>query len=252
MKFVEKVAVVTGGAGAGIGQAVARALAREGASVVVSDAHAKRAIAVADDIKFAFGAETLGIQCDVSDRDQVELMVKRTLETFRKIDILVNNAGINRLSPVISMTDETWDLVINVNLKGTFYCSRAALPSMIQNKWGRVINIASIVAWLGEGDGQAHYAAAKAGIIAFTKALALEVAQHNITVNAIAPGLIWNEFLGRVYSEEALQAMKNRIPLGRVGVPEDAAAVVLFLASDEAAFITGETLCLSGGRYMRS
>jgi 3-oxoacyl-[acyl-carrier protein] reductase len=249
MRLEGKVAIVTASAGAGIGQGIVRRLADEGAMVVVSDSHEKRTIKVADEIKSS-GRKAIGVPCDVTDREQVEALVKATLDEFGQIDILVNNAGINKLSKVVDMPDDVWELVMNVNLRGTFYCSRAVLPTMIEKNYGRIINISSYVGYTGSGEGQAPYCAAKAGIMAFTKSLAREVAENQITVNAIAPGFIYNEFLARIYSEEQLEQKKKGIPVGRVGKPSDIARAVLFLASDDAGYITGETLCVSGGMYM--
>lgn len=254
-KLSGKVAIVTGAAGAGIGQGISRVLAGEGANVVVSDAHPKRPFSVADDIKKLYGVEALGVQCDVRDKEQVGGMMKQALDKFGRIDILVNNAGIAAFKSVIDMSDEDWDLVINVNLKGTFFCCRAALPVMIKQRSGRVINLSSITAWAGPeaaSEGTA-YAAAKAGITAFTRVLACEVGEHNITVNAIAPAAIWNEYIGsRPGAAEYWDGLKQSTAVKRLGVPEDIANVVLFLASDEASFITGEAICVSGGRFMHA
>jgi 3-oxoacyl-[acyl-carrier protein] reductase len=250
MQLTNQVAVVTGAAGAGIGQTVARTLASEGANVVVSDAHPKRCLDVAADIKKNTGVETLGIQCDVSNSDNVNTMIKKVIEKFGRIDILVNNAGINKLSKVVDMTDETWDLVVKVNLFGTFYCSRAVLPSMIKQKQGRIVSLSSVAGWIAEGDGQSHYCAAKAAIMSFTRCLAKEVAQHNIRVNAIAPGVIWNEFLARIYPQETTEQWPKSVPLGRVGQPIDIAKVVLFLVTEASGYVTGETICVSGGLFM--
>ncbi len=251
MKLSDKVAIVTAAAGAGIGQATARTLAENGAHVVLSDAHPNRPFTMADSLKEAFGVSTLGVQCDVTDRAQVDDMVRKTLATFGRIDILVNNAGTNRVSRVVDMTDEDWDLVIDVNLKGTFYCTRAVLPTMIKQGGGRIINLSSVAGWMGAADDGAPYCTAKAGLQAFTKVVAHEVAEHNITANAIAPGLIPNEFLGRLYPKEFFEEMKQKTPVKRDGKPTDIANAILFLVSDEASFITGETLCVSGGLYMR-
>ena len=251
MKLSGKVAIVTAAAGAGIGQATARILAENGASVVVSDAHPNRPFTMADSIKEALGVSTLGVQCDVTDRAQVDDMVRKTLTSFGRIDILVNNAGTNRVSRVVDMTDEDWDLVIDVNLKGTFYGTRAVLPTMIKQGSGRIINLSSVAGWMGAADDGAPYCTAKAGMQAFTKVVAHEVAEHNITANAIAPGLIPNEFLGRLYPKEFFEEMKQKTPVKRDGKPTDIANAILFLVSDEASFITGETLCVSGGLYMR-
>lgn len=250
MQLSNQVAIVTGAAGAGIGQTVARTLASEGAKVVVSDAHPKRPFDIAADIQKTMGVETLGVHCDVTNSGQVNEMIKQTLEKFGRIDILVNNAGINKLSQVVDMTDETWDLVVKVNLFGTFYCSRAVLPAMIQQKYGRIVSLSSVAGWLAEGDGQTHYCAAKAGIMSFTRCLAKEVAQHNIRVNAIAPGVIWNEFLARIYPPETTDQWPKMVPLGRVGQPADIAKVVQFLVTDASGYITGETICVSGGLFM--
>lgn len=250
MQLDNQVAIITGAAGAGIGQTVARTLAGEGAKVVVSDAHPKRPFEIAADIQKTLGVETLGVHCDVSKSDHVNEMIKQTLQKFGRIDILVNNAGINKLSQVVDMTDETWDMVVKVNLYGTFYCSRAVLPSMIKAKYGRIVSLSSVAGWIAEGDGQTHYCAAKAAIMSFTRCLAKEVAQHNIRVNAIAPGVIWNEFLARIYPPETTNEWPKMVPLGRVGQPPDIAKVVQFLVSDASGYVTGETICVSGGLFM--
>ncbi len=249
MRLEGKVAIVTGAAGAGIGQTVARTFAREGANVVVSDTHPGRTAQTAKDIETTSGRKSLGIVCNVTDAGQVEALVKQTKEQFGKIDILVNNAGINRLSKVADMSEETWDLVIDVCLKGTFFCSRAVLPTMLSQKSGRIISLSSIYGWSGEAE-QAHYCAAKAGIIAFTKSLARETAAQGIRVNAVAPGITWNDFLGRIYPAETVQQWHKEAITGRLGQPQDVANAILFLASDDAEHITGETLCVSGGTYM--
>ncbi|MDP6099893.1 MAG: 3-oxoacyl-ACP reductase family protein [Dehalococcoidia bacterium] len=251
MKLSGKVAIVTAAAGVGIGQATTRTLAENGAQVVISDAHASRPATVANAIKEEFGVSTMGVQCDVTDRAQVDEMVKKTLDAFGRIDILVNNAGTNRVSKVVDMTDESWDLVINVNLKGTFYCTRAVLPTMIGQKGGKIINLSSVAGWMGAADDGAPYCTAKAGLQAFTKVVAHEVAEHNINVNAIAPGLIPNEFLGRLYPQEFFEEMRQKTPIKRDGRPSDIANAILFLVSEDSSFITGETLCVSGGVYMR-
>lgn len=248
MRFAEKVAIVTGAAGVGIGQATAKAFAREGASVVVSDAHVKRPFDVAQEISSSLGVKALGVQCDVSNQGQVEAMIKQTLNEFGRIDVLVNNAGIDRYSSVVDMTDETWDLIINVNLKGAFYCTRAVLPTMIKQKGGRIVNLTSPVAWWG-GENDAAYCAAKAGVAALTKSVAKEVARYNILVNAIAPSA-WNPFLARNVPEEVLKKSESETPLGRLGRPEEIARVIVFLASEDAGFMTGDTLSVTGGYFM--
>ncbi len=252
MRLANKVAIITGAAGVGIGQGIARRFAQEGASVVVSDAHGVRPFAAAAEIAAKYNARTLGVQCNVTNRQQVDDMVKKTLSEFGRIDILVNNAGIANPAPVVDMTDEAWDLVINVNLKGTFYCCRAVLPTMIKQKSGRIINFSSFVAWTGSTDEGANYCAAKAGIIAFTKTLAREVAEYEITANTITPALIYNEFMVKAgVSQGRLDPLKRDTPIKKPGTPEDIAAAAVFLASNEARFITGESLGVTGGLYMR-
>ena len=179
MRLKDKVIVVTGAAGAGIGQASARRFAEEGASVVVSDAHEGRTQAVAEAIATDHGVETLGVACDVRDNGQVENLIQQTLERFGRVDGLLNNAGINALSKVVDMTDEQWSLVIDVCLRGTFYCARAVLPTMIEQESGSIVSLASTAGITGTAN-QAHYSAAKAGIIAFSKAAALEAAPHGV------------------------------------------------------------------------
>lgn len=246
MKLEGKVAIVTASAGAGIGQGTLRALAREGAGVVIADAHERRTGEVAEALK-SEGYKAIGIVCDVTDREQVDNAVKRTLSEFGQIDILVNNAGINRLQPVHEMTDENWDVVIDTNLKGTFYFTRAALPAMIEQNYGRIVNISSIAGWSGSNQGEAPYCAAKAGIMAFTRCVALETAKYDITVNAIAPGFVPNPFLLKIYPPEALEAIERMIPKGRGATPEEIANAILFLVSEEGSYITGETIAVSGG-----
>lgn len=249
-EFSGRVAVVTAAAGAGIGQAVARTLAREGAGVLVSDAHARRPYSVAEEITGEYGVRAVGMQCDVRDPKQVGAMVELALKEWGRVDILVNNAGIDRPAPVWEMDDETWDLVIDINLKGAFNCCRAVLPAMIRQKGGRIVNLSSVVAWMGGKDEGVAYVAAKAGIQGFTRSVANQVGEYNINVNAVAPGLAYNPFLARVRPPEYFEEVKRQTPLGRAGTPRDIAEAVLFLCSDRAAFITGSCLCVSGGWYM--
>ncbi len=251
MKLLNRVALLTAAAGAGIGQATARIMAREGAKVVVTDAHEERAISVARAIHEERGTETLGMRCDVTRKEDVERVVAATLERFGRVDILFNNAGTNRPAHVVDMTDETWGLVINTSLSGTFYCCRAVLPAMIAQKRGRIVSITSVAAFRGLKAGHAHYAAAKAGVMAFTRCLAMEAAEHCITVNTIAPSFIYNEFIPHIYPEEEIERMYEEIPYPRKGTPEDIANTVLFLVSDEGEYITGQTICVTGGSWMR-
>lgn len=251
MRLNGKIAFITAGAGAGIGQAIARTFAREGANVIVTDAHQARSNTLAEAIKKEYGVDAMGIRCDVTDRNNVDMAVHQALEAFGSIDILVNNAGTNRPSQVIAITDETWELVINTCLRGTFYCCRAVLPSMIKQRHGRIVNISSISGFVGLKGGHAHYAAAKAGVMAFTRCLAMEVAQYYITANTIAPSFIYNEFIPTIYPQEEINRMLNEIPYPRKGVPEDVANTALFLVSDEGEYITGQTICVTGGSLMR-
>jgi 3-oxoacyl-[acyl-carrier protein] reductase len=250
MRLKGRVALLTAAAGAGIGQATARAMAKEGAHVMITDAHPKRPMAVAEAISKEFGVEALGMPCDVNQRDQIQAAVEAAVKKFGRIDILFNNAGINRLSPVAEMTDEVWELVINTCLRGTFYTCRAVLSSMIKHGFGRIVNVASVAGFMGLGDGQSHYSAAKAGIMAFTRCLAMEVASHRITANAIAPGFIYNEFLARIYPEEEIKRMHEGIPYARKGTPQDIANIAVFLCSDEGEYVTGQTICATGGSWM--
>jgi 3-oxoacyl-[acyl-carrier protein] reductase len=251
MRLKNKVALLTAAAGAGIGQATARVMAREGATVVVTDAHRERAITAAEAIAGEFGGATLGIECDVTRKDHVEEAVAKAHSRFGRIDILFNNAGTNRPGQVVDLTDEDWELVINVSLRGTFYACRAVLPIMMEQRFGRIINVTSTAAFMGLKAGHAHYAAAKAGVTAFTRCLAMEGAEHYITANTIAPSFIYNEFIPQLYPREEIERMYAMIPYPRKGVPEDVAYAALYLASDEGEYITGQTICVTGGSWMR-
>lgn len=251
MKLKDRVAVVTAAAGAGIGQAVARKFAEEGAQVVISDAHAKRVQEVGAKMSTDYGRDVPAYAVDVTRRDQVEAMVAGTVERFGRIDILFNTAGINKLEPVWEMSDATWNLVLGVCLTGTFYVSRAVLPHMIKQRKGTIINMASVAGWIASGDGQAHYCAAKAGVMAFTRSVAAEAGKFGVRANAIAPGVIYNEFLNRIYPPGYFEERKQRAILGRLGEPSEVANLALFLASDDSTYITGEVFCISGGSYVR-
>jgi 3-oxoacyl-[acyl-carrier protein] reductase len=247
-----RVAIVTAAAGAGIGQAIARRFAEEGAQVLLSDAHARRVQELAAAMSTDYGREFMGLEVDVTNVAQVQGMVQTALDRYGQVDILVNNAGINRLEPVWEMSDETWNLVIGVNLTGTFHCTRAVLPHMIERKRGAIISLSSIVGWVGSDEGEAHYCAAKAGVAAFTRAVAAEVGRYGVRINAIAPGLIYNPFLDRIYPPEFFERAAQRTPLGRVGEPPDIANLATFLASNQSSYITGEVFCISGGMYMKA
>ncbi|MFC1944198.1 SDR family NAD(P)-dependent oxidoreductase [Chloroflexota bacterium] len=249
-----RTAIITGAAGAGIGQAVARTFAKEGAAVVVSDRHEGRTQEVARDLG-AQGYRALGVVCDVTDYGQVEVMVKRTLDEFGRVDILVNNAGREiKVAPLHEMDDEVWDSTLAINLTGTFYCCRAVVPIMMEQKYGKIVNISSGIVWTGSGRGEVAYAAAKAGVIGLTRCLSMEMVAHGVYVNCVVPGLILNPFLSeimpRLYDEGTLEEFLGEQPLGRAGTPQELANAVLFLASDEAGFITGDTLGVTGGRFL--
>lgn len=247
MKLAGKVAVVTG-ASRGIGKSIAIELAKQGADVVVNYAGSvDRANEVVKEIE-SLGRKAMSIQCDVSDGESVNAMMKEALEAFGSIDILVNNAGITRDNLLMRMKDSEWDDVINTNLKGVFLCTKAVTRPMMKQRKGRIINITSIVGVTGN-PGQANYVAAKAGVIGFTKTTAKELAQRNITVNAIAPGFITTDMTDKL-TDEVKNSMLTQIPLGQFGNPEDIANAVVFLASDESNYITGQTLHIDGGMYM--
>jgi 3-oxoacyl-[acyl-carrier protein] reductase len=241
------VACVTGG-GRGIGRAIALRLAEAGASIVVNDiGDAAPVEAVVKEIK-AMGRQALSVFADVSSAPEVERLVTEAISAYGRIDILVNNAGIARDQLLLRMTEEEWDRVLEVDLKSVFLCTRAVLKHMVKERRGRVISIASIVGMVGN-PGQANYAAAKAGIIGFTRTVAKEVASRGITVNAVAPGFIDTEMTQRL-KEEWKEELKKRIPLGRLGSPADVAEAVAFLASEEAGYITGQVLVIDGGMAM--
>jgi 3-oxoacyl-[acyl-carrier protein] reductase len=251
MRLKDKVAIITAAAGVGIGYSTARILAREGSRVVVTDKHEKRAIKAAEAIGSEYGVKTLGLKCDVTDLDDVNNVTETIIKKFGRIDILVNNAGTNRPSKIIDITDDSWNLVIDTSLKSTFYCTRAVLPAMMSQRYGRIVNMGSVVGFRGLKGGYAHYAAAKAGVMAFTRCLAMEAAPYHITANTIAPSFIKNDFVQSLYTEEEIERMNSEIPYPRKGTPDDIANMVLFLVSSEGEYITGQTICVTGGSWMR-
>ena len=240
-------ALVTG-ASRGIGRAIALRLAAEGAAVALNFAgNVAAAEAVRKEIESA-GGKAILVPADVADETAATEMVEKTVEAFGAIDILVNNAGITRDGLLLRMKEEDWDAVLNTNLKGVFHCSKAAAKFMMKKRYGRIVNMASVVGLVGNSC-QANYAAAKAGVIGFTKALAKELAGRGITVNAIAPGFIRSDMTD-VLPDKVKETMLAGIPLGRAGEPEDVAKAALFLASDQAAYITGQVLTVDGGMVM--
>lgn len=247
MNLEGKAALVTG-ASRGIGREIALDLARQGANVAVNFSGSEaKANEVVDEIK-ALGKEAFAVKCDVSNSSEVADMVKAVIDTFGKLDILVNNAGITKDNLLMRMKEEEWDDVININLKGVFLCTKAVTRQMMKQRQGRIINIASIVGVNGN-PGQANYVAAKAGVIGLTKTAAKELASRNITVNAIAPGFITTDMTDKL-PEEVKAEMLKQIPLSRFGEPKDIAKAVSFLASDDAAYMTGQTLHIDGGMVM--
>lgn len=246
MSLKGRVAIVTGAA-QGIGRAICSALAGEGADLALWDINDQGIQEAARSLS-SRGGKHVPFKVDVSLSSEVEMAVKRLLVEWGRIDILVNNAGIVRDSLLVRMKDEDWNWVLDVNLKGAFYCTREVLRTMMKQRWGRIINITSVVGVMGNA-GQVNYVASKAGLIGLTKATAREVATRGITVNAVAPGFIETDMTGNL-SEEIRQAMLKQIPLGRFGLAEDVAGVVSFLASEASSYITGQVIHINGGMYM--
>jgi 3-oxoacyl-[acyl-carrier protein] reductase len=241
-----RVAFITG-ASRGIGRATALSLCRAGFDIVVASPEIERNEEVAAEIRACSG-EAMTVNLDVTSLDSVKEAFAKALKDKSRIDVLVNNAGIARDGLAVRMKQADWDLVLRLNLDGAFLCIQQVLPSMMKNRWGRIINISSVVGQAGSA-GQANYAASKAGLIGLTKALAQEMASRSITVNAVAPGYIATD-MTNVLPEDVKQKILSSVPLGRMGRPEDIAAAVKFLASEDAAYITGHVLAVNGGMYM--
>jgi len=237
---------VTGG-GRGIGRAIAQALAAEGAAVAIADWDESSATQAAEKLK-AQGHQALAVKADVTNAAQMDDVVKQTIEAFGNLTILINNAGITKDNLVLRMSEEDWDRVLDVNLKGVFITTKAVARSMLKQRDGRIVNIASVVGLIGNA-GQANYSSSKAGIIGFTKSTAREFAPRHVRVNAVAPGFI-ETAMTEALDEEARQKLMAQIPLPRLGTPDDVAAAVLFLVSDAAAYVTGHVLNVDGGMAM--
>ena len=246
MKLEGRVALITG-ASQGIGHACALALARQGASIAVAARNREKLDELVKEIETA-GGKAAAFVIDVADEEQVKNGIKSAIAHFGKIDILVNNAGITRDQLVMRMKRSDWDSVLNTNLTSAYLCIQQVIPSMLKQRWGRIINITSVFGQIGQA-GQANYAASKAGLIGLTMAMAREVASRNITCNAVAPGFI-DTSMTAALSEEFRQTAVKTIPLGRVGSPNDVASAVNFLASEEASYITGHVLNVNGGLLM--
>jgi len=248
MDLKGKVAIITG-ARRGMGRSHAITLAKAGAKIVVADISLKDCEIVVDEIKKA-GGEAMAVKCDVTKKEEVDSMVKAAVKKWEKVDILVNNAGICQFKPFLELTEEEWDRTIDINLKGYFLCAQAAAKEMVKQKSGVIVNIASIaMGQVGVGfPTLAHYSASKGGIVAMTETLALELAPYNIRVNAIAPGAIDTPMVESTKADpKTMEATLSRIPLHRMGKPEEVSNLVLFLASDASSYMTGSTVVIDGG-----
>ena len=234
-----KVALVTAAAGTGIGSATARRLLAEGAEVVISDAHERRLTETAADL-----GDPLAVPCDVTDEDQVQRLFAAAVERHGRIDVVVNNAGLGGTANLVDMTDDQWRKVVDVTLTGTFRCTRAALRVLCPQGSGVIVNNASVLGWRAQA-GQAHYAAAKAGVMALTRSAAIEAAPHGVRVNAVAPSLAMHPFLAEVTSDELLDELAGREAFGRAAEPWEVATVIAFLASDYSTYMTGEVVSVS-------
>jgi 3-oxoacyl-[acyl-carrier protein] reductase len=240
-----KVVAVTAAAGAGIGQATARRCLEEGASVVISDWHERRLGETLEQLQQAHGERVRAVACDVTNEEQVRALVAGTVDAFGRVDVMINNAGLGGTKSIVDMTDDEWSRVLDVTLNGTFRCTRAALQQMIaQGGGGAVVNNASVIGWRAQ-EGQAHYAAAKAGVMALTRCAALDAAPHGIRVNAVAPSLAMHPHLVKVTSDALLAELTRKEAFGRYAEPWEVANVMVFLASDYSSYLTGEVLSVS-------
>ena len=241
----DKVVVITAAAGTGIGSAVAERALAEGARVVISDQHERRLGETADRLREDHGSRVTPVSCDVTSEQQVQQLIARAAEAYGRIDVLVNNAGLGGTKSIVDMTDEEWLRVVDITLNGTFRCTREAIRQMIeQGAGGTVVNNASVVGWRAQA-GQSHYAAAKAGVMALTRCAAIDAAEHDIRINAVAPSFAKHPFLAKVTSEEVLDDLESREAFGRAAEPWEVANVMIMLASDYTSYMTGETLSVS-------
>jgi 3-oxoacyl-[acyl-carrier protein] reductase len=240
-----KVVVITAAAGAGIGAAAARRCLEEGAQVVLSDLHQARLLALTEELSAEYGERAWARPCDVTSQDDVDALVAEAAGHFGRIDVMINNAGLGGTSSILEMTDDEWLRVLDITLNGTFRCTRAALRQLVaQGSGGAVVNNASVLGWRAQ-EAQAHYAAAKAGVMALTRCAAMDVATHGIRVNAVAPSLAPHPFLAKVMSEELLAELETREAFGRGAQPWEVANVMVFLASDYSSYLTGEVISVS-------
>ncbi len=246
MRLKDSIALITGAA-QGIGRAIAIGMAKEGAYIGIADTNIEKAEAAAEEIR-ALGVKAVPIQFDVSKSGEIASAFEKLMKEYGRIDILVNNAGITKDALILRMKEEDWDLVLNINLKGVFLCSKEAIKIMAKQQYGKIINIASVVAFIGN-PGQANYSASKAGIVGLTKTIAREYASRGIRANAVAPGFIQTAMTD-VLPEKVKDEMKSNIPLSQFGLPEDVANAAIFLASKEADYITGQVIHVNGGMYM--
>ena len=242
-----KVVLVTAAAGTGIGNATARRCLEEGATVVLSDAHERRLGEAADELAQLGGGRPLALVCDVTVEDQVEALLDGTVAEHGRVDVLVNNAGLGGTADIVDMTDEQWHKVLDITLTGTFRMTRAALRQMYGQGSGVIVNNASVLGWRAQA-GQAHYAAAKAGVMALTRSAAIEAAPHGVRVNAVAPSLAMHPFLAKVTTDELLDELTQREAFGRAAEPWEIATVIAFLASDYSTYMTGEVVSVSSQR----
>jgi len=242
--LADKAVVVTAAAGTGIGSAVAQRCLEEGAKVLISDWHERRLGETLEKLAADHGDRVAAATCDVTDEAQVQALIDTAVSTFGRLDVMINNAGLGGTRSVLDMTDDEWSRVLDVTLNGTFRCTRAALKVMVDQGGGAIVNNASVIGWRSQA-GQAHYAAAKAGVMALTRCSAADVAAHGIRVNAVAPSLAMHPFLAKVTSEELLTELTGREAFGRAAQPWEVANAMVFLASDYASYLTGEVLSVS-------